>query len=72
MSNPVKDQYKPIFGQLFAQITQEPDWNSIDSTEKARRLEQAFHERNREYGQLGYPDGGSLFEHAIKCLELPD
>ena len=51
MSKRIMDQYKFLFGEVFAQIAHAPDWHSIDATEKAQRLEDAFRDQSR-------PDGG--------------
>ncbi len=72
MANQVKDQFKPIFGSLFEMLSKAPDWDSINTSEKAGRLEGAYREQCKGYGRPDYTNGGSLYEHAIQCLELPD
>ena len=73
MSKRIRDQYKFLFGEVFAQIAHAPDWHSIDATEKAQRLEDAFRDQSRPDGGPAYSAGtGALFKHAIECLELPD
>jgi hypothetical protein len=72
MPNQLKQQFRPIFGSLFDELSKAVDWDTVDLHEKARRLDQAYRAQRQQYDQPPYDEGTSLFEDAITCLELPD
>ena len=72
MSNPVRDQFRPLFGSLLTELQQAGDWNQISRDEKASRLRLAVENEDRKYGRPKRFDAEFDYGHVVDSLALPD
>lgn len=70
--NPLKRQYRLIFGKMFDDLAAAPDWGRLPKTQKVKRLASAYH---KKWGLPHQPvtlPSHLVFEDAIDALEEPD
>jgi hypothetical protein len=51
VENPVRDQWKPIFGTMYRRLTAAEDWESISDQKRAERLRDLMKAEDKMHGR---------------------
>jgi hypothetical protein len=51
VENPVRDQWKPIFGTMYRRLTAAEDWESISDQKRAERLRETMKAEDKMHGR---------------------
>lgn len=71
-SNPVRDQYLPIFGKAYNALRREEDWWKLTDRERGQRLKEKMAAEDRTYGRPSRFPADFDFVMVAQRLGLPD
>ena len=71
VQNPVRDQWKPIFGAMYRRLTVADDWEKISDQQRAERLREAMAAEDKMYGRPPRFSEDFDFVAVVRDLAIP-
>jgi len=71
VQNPVRDQWKPIFGVMYRRLTVADDWEKISDQQRAERLREAMAAEDKMYGRPPRFSDDFDFVAVVRDLAIP-
>lgn len=63
-----RDQFRPVFGDVFDRLCQSADWPSLTVQERGDRLREAMKAEDAKYGRPSRFAAGFDFVHVVRRL----
>jgi hypothetical protein len=71
VQNPVRDQWKPIFGTMYRRLAVADDWEKISDQQRAARLREAMAAEDKMYGRPTRFSEDFDFVAVVRDLAIP-
>jgi hypothetical protein len=71
VQNPVRDQWKPIFGTMYRRLTVADDWEKISDQQRAARLREAMAAEDKMFGRPTRFSEDFDFVAVVRDLAIP-
>jgi hypothetical protein len=71
VQNPVRDQWKPIFGAMYRRLAVADDWEKISDQKRAERLREAMAAEDKMYGRQTRFSEDFDFVGVVRYLAIP-
>jgi len=71
VQNPVRDQWKPLFGTMYRRLAVADDWEKISDQTRAERLREAMTAEDKMYGRPTRFSEDFDFVAVVRDLAIP-